>query len=71
MNHQLSGLDGVFLAAFFDQFLCQGGLLSVSHHPSHGITTEDVQKNVEVIIGPFHRPFELGNIPGPDLVRGD
>jgi hypothetical protein len=67
----MSGLDGLLLTAFLDQFLCQRGLLPVSHHPAHCITTEDVQKNVEVIIGPFHRPFELVNIPGPDLVRGD
>jgi hypothetical protein len=68
MNDQLSRLDGLFLAAFLDQFLCQRGLFPASHHPAHCITAEDVQKNVKVIIRPFDRPLELGNIPGPDLV---
>jgi hypothetical protein len=69
MNHQLSGLDGLFLTAFLHQLPGQGGQFLVGYHPADDIAAEDIQKDVEVIIRPFDGPLELSNIPGPDLVR--
>ena len=38
-------------------------------HPAHDVAAEHVQDHVQVVVGPFRRAEQLGDVPGPDLVR--
>src|SRR5215216_2013085 len=49
--------------------LANAAVSRLCHHPAHDIAAKDIQDDVEVEVGPFFRPFELGDIPRPDLVR--
>ena len=68
MNGQLTGFDTLLDAGPFDESFGQGVLFPVSDHPSDDVSAEDIQDDIEIKVGPLHRPFELGDIPGPDLV---
>jgi hypothetical protein len=70
MNPQAAGLDVLLFAGLPDQLLGQGRRFRRGDHPAHHVAAEDVQDDVEVEIRPLHRAEELGNVPGPDLVRG-
>jgi len=41
----------------------------ISRHPPNDIATENIQDDIQIVVGPLDRPFELGDIPGPNLVR--
>ena len=41
----------------------------MSDHPADNVTAEDVQDHVEVKVSPLGWAKQLGDIPGPDLVR--
>jgi hypothetical protein len=40
----------------------------MSDHPSNNVATEDIHDHIEIKVGPLHRAFELGYIPGPNLI---
>ena len=42
---------------------------TVGDHPADRVATEDVEHDVEVEVRPLRRPQQLGDIPGPGLVR--
>ena len=70
MDQKLSRLDQLFLHGLFNQFTGKDGEFSVGHHPAHHIAAEDVQNDIEIIIGPLLRSFQFGDIPGPDFIGG-
>ena len=68
MNDQLVRIDLLFINCFLDQLLGQIGTLSMSKHPADGVAAVDVDDRVEIVIGPFFRAFELGDVPRPHFV---
>ncbi len=50
-------------AAFGDQALGQRRRLSQGDHPADDVAAEDVQDDVQIVIGPRGRPLELGDVP--------
>src|SRR2546422_496181 len=69
MNRELITFNTLFYTALHNQKLSQDCQLPLGDHPADDIATEDVQNDVEVKIRPCPRSFELGDVPGPDLVR--
>ena len=69
MNNQLIGLDVLLFASVLNQPFCQSSKFTLGDHPADNITTEDVHDHIKIKVGPLDRPFELGYIPGPNLVR--
>ena len=57
-----------FNAGLLYESFGQGVLFPMSDHPSDDVSAEDIQDHIEIKVGPLHRPFEFGDIPGPDLV---
>ena len=55
--------DGVL-----EQRLEQARRFRVGDIPADDPAAEDVDDDVEVEVGPFGRPHQLGDVPGPDLV---
>ena len=70
MDRQGICLDLLLLAGILDQTLGKGGLLPMGHHPAHDKTAEDVNNNIEMEVIPLLWPFQLGDIPRPDLIGG-
>jgi hypothetical protein len=62
-RHVMPG-DGVV-----EQRLEQRGALCIGDAPANHAATEDVEDDVEIEVTPFGWPHQLGDIPGPDLVR--
>src|SRR5664279_496562 len=60
--------DAWFLARCRDQPLGQLGGFAGSHHPTHHVTAEDVEDDVDVEVSPLGRPQQLRYIPTPDLI---
>ncbi len=52
-----------------DQPCGEAGALAVGDHPADHVAAEDVEDHVQVEVGPLDRALELGDVPGPDLVR--
>jgi hypothetical protein len=69
MDNELVFTNGLLLTTLLDQLLSQPIALAGGQHPSHGIAAEDIEDHIKIIVRPFDRSFELGNIPGPDLIR--
>src|SRR6266702_4474480 len=69
VHRELSAPDRLLFRARLDQLLGERCRLPVRHHPAHHVTAEDVQEHVQVEVGPLRRAQELGDIPGPDLIR--
>jgi hypothetical protein len=45
-----------------------GETLPGGQHPPDRIAAENIEHDVQIVVGPFYRSFELGNVPGPDLI---
>lgn len=69
MDRQLTRLDAVPQAGFTDQVLGQGIRFLVGNHPTHHVTAENVDDLVEVVVGPFRRSVQLGDVPRPEFIR--
>ena len=63
------GLDALFVAGLFDETTGQRRVLPVCDHPADRVAAEDVEHDVEVEVRPLGRPQQLGDVPGPGLVR--
>ena len=68
VNNQLPKFYLLLLDRFSDQLFGQIGTLSVSEHPADGAPAVNVDDRVKVVISPFFRAFELGDVPGPNFV---
>ena len=44
------------------------GTFRVFDPPACDAAAEDVEDDIEIEIRSFHRPHQLGDVPGPDLV---
>ena len=62
------GSMSCLLTALGDETSRQLGAFSVGHHPARHVAREDVQDDVQVVVGPFDRATQLGDIPRPNLV---
>jgi len=69
MDRQLPRLDALLLDGFVNYPLGQNRRFPASDHPAHHVTAEDVQNHVEVKVGPLRWTQQLGDIPGPNLIR--
>src|ERR1035437_7253842 len=68
VNDELPGSDLLLTAALFDQPMGERPGLLADHHPSDDESAEDVEQDVEVEVGPLHRPQEFPDVPRPDLI---
>ena len=58
-----------FAQVVSDELLRQDGGFAGSQHPAGHVTRMDVEDDVEVVVRPFRRAVQLGDVPRPDLVR--
>src|ERR1039457_3076906 len=70
MNRELTSPDILLCTAFSNEPLSQYCRFRLGYHPANYISAEDVHDHIQVKVGPFYRTEELGDVPGPDLVRG-
>ena len=57
MDRELARCDILFVTAFIDKLSGQGILLTMSNHPAHHITAEDIQYHIQVEVIPLGRAF--------------
>jgi hypothetical protein len=69
VDRELSGDDRLLLAGLVEEAPGEPLALAVRDHPADDVAAEDVEDYVEVEVGPLRRAGELGDVPGPDLVR--
>src|ERR1700728_22604 len=53
---------------FLEQWLEERGAFGIRDQPAYDPSTEDVDDDVEVEIGPLHGTHQFGDVPRPDLV---
>ncbi len=70
MKNQLVRINPLFLAGLFDQSLRQSRAFPGGYQPAHNVPAEDIEYHVEIEIDPLDWPSQLGNVPGPNLIRG-
>ena len=51
------------------QALGQVRILVPGDHPAHDVAAEEVEDHIERVVEIRNRALELGDIPGPDLIR--
>ena len=69
VDGQLPAADALLGAGGGDELLRQDGGLAGGEHPADRVAGEDVEDHVEVVVRPFRRAVQLGDVPRPDLVR--
>ena len=69
VDGQLPAADALLRAGLGDQLLGQVGGLAGGDHPADDVAAVDVEDHVQVVVGPLRRAVQLGDVPGPDLVR--
>ncbi len=45
--------DALFMAGFLNQTTGEDRVFPICHHPTDDVTAEDVEQDVEVVVGPF------------------
>jgi len=65
---QLVGRHGMLGHGVRKQGFEQGRTFRVLDTPSNDAAAEDVEDDVKIEIGPFHRSHQFGDVPGPDLI---
>jgi len=60
VERQLVCDDLLFGVRLGDQAFGQGGRLLGGDHPADDVAAEDVQDDVQIVVGPLGRPLELG-----------
>ena len=70
MQCQLIPWDSMFLHCVDEQFLELGGAFGVLDAPADHAAAEDVEDDIEIEVGPFHRTLQFCDVPGPDLIGG-
>ena len=69
MKGELVGFNVLLATALGDEALGERGTFSVSQHPANHVAGEDVEDDVEVVVGPLDGATKLRDIPRPNLVR--
>src|SRR6202022_1413781 len=62
VDAQLPAGDALLGAGRGDELLGQGGGLAGGDHPAHGVAGVDVQDHVQVVVGPFRRAVQFGDV---------
>ena len=65
---ELVGFNVLLATALGDEALRERRTFSVSQHPANHVAGEDVEDDVEVVVGPLDGATKLRNIPRPNLV---
>src|ERR1700686_1026071 len=65
---QLVGRNKMLGEGVLEQHLEQTGTFGVGEIPADAPPAEDIDDYVKIEVGPFGRPHQLGDVPGPDLV---
>ena len=68
LKGELVGFNVLLATALGDEALRERRTFSVSQHPANHVAGEDVEDDVEVVVGPLDGATELRNIPRPNLV---
>src|SRR5664280_3787607 len=68
MQGQLVAGHALFDDGVVDQSPGELGPLGSGQHPANRVAAEDVQDDVEVVVGPLLGSVQLGDVPRPDLV---
>ena len=68
MDSQLIRLDVLTDAGGRDQFFGQAGRFAFGDQPADHIAAENIQDVVQVVVSPFGRTQQPGNVPAPELV---
>lgn len=63
MDRQLPLLNILAAAGLGDESCCKRCHFSMCNHPTHNISAENVHNHIEIEVGPFRWPQELGNVP--------
>ena len=69
VNRELLRLDALLRAGLLDQALGQVGALLDRHHPAHDVAAEEVEDHIQRVVERGNRALQLGDVPGPDLIR--
>jgi hypothetical protein len=69
VDGELARSDGLLGDGVGDEPLGQGGRLAGGQEPPGHVAAVDVEDHVEVVGGPLGRTGQLGDVPGPHLVR--
>jgi hypothetical protein len=64
VDAQLAAGDALLGAGRRDELLGQDGGLTGGDHPADHVPGVDVQDHVQVVVGPFRRAVQLGDVPG-------
>ena len=67
VDDELVRRDVLLDARLRDQLSGQSGQLALGDHPADHVTAEDVQDDIQVVVGPLDGAFELSDIPAPEL----
>ena len=68
MQCQLIAWNLVFFHRVDEQLFELAGALRVLDAPANNAAAEDVEDDIEIEVGPFHRAHQLGDVPRPDLI---
>ena len=69
VNGELVRRDALLRAGCRQQALGQVRILVPRDHPAHDVAAEEVEDDIERVVEIRNRALELGDIPGPDLIR--
>ena len=69
MNRELLRGDALFQAGRRNQAFRQVRILVAGDHPAHDVAAEEVEDHIERVVEVRERALELGDVPGPDLIR--
>src|ERR1700730_2882189 len=68
VNVELAWNNSLLLASFGDELFGQFFAFPIGPHPSHDITAEDVEDDIQIEIRPLGGPQQLGDVPTPELI---
>ena len=70
MQRQLVGRHGVFCHGILEECFELNGTFRMLDAPADHTAAEDVENDIKVEIGPFDRPHQFRDVPGPHLIGG-
>ncbi|SPE23403.1 hypothetical protein SBA2_1230004 [Acidobacteriia bacterium SbA2] len=68
MHGELAWQNVLRVTGMLDEPFGQLGAFAVGDHPTDDVAAEDVQDDIKMISGPFHRTAQLGDVPTPQLI---
>ena len=69
VNREVVRDDTLLQAGRRNEALRQVSILVARDHPAHGVAAEEVEDDVQRVVEVRDRALELGDVPGPDLIR--